>query len=232
MIIESNNKFDFPSNLSDIWRLLNDCEHKLLRENSIVQHYKRNQLIYSEGTSPIYLMCLLKGKVKIYKDGIYGRKQILRVIKPIQYFAYRAYFAGENYLTSSSSFEPSIVCLIPMKVVQQIMRNNHNLCVFFIRQLSIDLGNADERVVNLTQKHLRGRLSETLLSLIKNYGLDTDSSINIYLSREDLANMSNMTTSNAIRTLSAFANEKIVAVDGRKIKLLNEEKLRRISRIG
>ncbi|NLH29851.1 MAG: winged helix-turn-helix domain-containing protein, partial [Bacteroidales bacterium] len=56
--------------------------------------------------------------------------------------------------------------------------------------------------------------------------------INIYLAREDLANLSNMTTSNAIRTLSTFADERIIAVDGRKIKIIDEERLRKISRLG
>ena len=56
--------------------------------------------------------------------------------------------------------------------------------------------------------------------------------MSIYLSREDLANMSNMTTSNAIRTLSSFANEKLLAIDGRKIKLIKIEELEDISRKG
>ena len=54
----------------------------------------------------------------------------------------------------------------------------------------------------------------------------------MYMSREDLANMSNMTTSNAIRTLSQFALEGIISIDGRKIKILNEEELVHISKIG
>jgi hypothetical protein len=41
-----------------------------------------------------------------------------------------------------------------------------------------------------------------------------------------------MTTSNAIRTLSAFATEKIIAIDGRKIKIIEIDKLKKISKIG
>ena len=52
------------------------------------------------------------------------------------------------------------------------------------------------------------------------------------MAREDLANLSNMTTSNAIRTLSNFGSEKIIVVDGRKIKILNEPLLRKISKFG
>lgn len=91
--------------------------------------------------------------------------------------------------------------------------------MFFIKQLSVDLGIADERTVNLTQKHIRGRLAESLLFLKESYGLEEDgSTLSIYLSREDLANLSNMTTSNAIRTLSQFATERLITMTGVKSK--------------
>jgi CRP-like cAMP-binding protein len=223
---------DFSTSIKEVWRLLNEQEREQLRKNANIQHYKKNQQIYAEGEEPKDLMCLLKGKVKIYKEGVGGRSQIIRMIKPIQYFAYRAYFARENYLTDAAAFETSTVCLIPMKVVREIMKHNYNICKFFIRQLSIDLGISDERTVNLTQKHIRGRLAESLVFLIDSYGLEDDATINIYLAREDLANLSNMTTSNAIRTLSTFVSEKIIALDGRKIKIIDEEKLRKISKLG
>ena len=79
----------------------------------------------------------------------------------------------------------------------------------------------------------RSRLAESLLFLKDSYGLESDgATIGIYLSREDLANLSNMTTANAIRTLSNFAQEHIIAIDGRKIKILNEEALRKVDRMG
>jgi CRP-like cAMP-binding protein len=155
------------------------------------------------------------------------------VVKPTEYFAYRAYFAEENYVTAAAAFEPCTLCLIPMPAIMKLIRENHELSMFFIRQLSVDLGIADERTVNLTQKHIRGRLAESLLFLRDTYGVEEDSfTLSIYLSREDLASLSNMTTSNAIRTLSNFANEKLIAIDGRKIKIIDEDKLRKISKIG
>ena len=223
---------DFSSSLSDVWRLLNEKERELLRKNASIHNFKKNQIIYAEGDDPEFLMCLLTGKVKIYKEGVGGRSQIIRMIKPIQYFAYRAYFAGEKYLTAASAFEPCSVCLVPMNIVEDILKYNFALCKYFIHQLSVDLGIADERTVNLTQKHIRGRLAESLIFLIDSYGLEEDFAINIYLAREDLANLSNMTTSNAIRTLSNFVTEKVITLDGRKIKVIDEEKLRKISKLG
>ena len=142
-------------------------------------------------------------------------------------------FYYENFVTAAAAFEPCSICLIPMTAIMNLIKESNELAMFFIRQLSIDLGIADERTVNLTQKHIRGRLAESLLFLKDTYGVEEDkSTLSIYLSREDLANLSNMTTSNAIRTLSNFANEKLITIDGRKIKIIEEDRLRKISKIG
>jgi CRP-like cAMP-binding protein len=155
------------------------------------------------------------------------------MIKPTEYFGYRAFFADENFVTTAAAFEPSTIGYVPMEVIDKLIRENNKLALFFIKQLSIDLGIADARTVNLTQKHIRGRLAESLLFLKDSYGLEEDgSTLSIYLSREDLASLSNMTTSNAIRTLSNFASERLIAIDGRKIKLIDEERLKKISKIG
>lgn len=222
-----------PELIADMWAPLNEEQRNFLRGNFTLHSYRKNEVIHCEGEKPTHLMCLLSGKVKIYKDGVGGRSQIIRMIKPVEYFGYRAYFAHDDYVNAAAAFEPSVVCLIPMTVVMALVEANNGLAMFFIRQLSVDLGVADARTVNLTQKHIRGRLAESLLFLRDNYGLEEDgSTLSIYLSREDLANLSNMTTSNAIRTLSQFASERLIAIDGRKIKVIDEEKLRKISRIG
>lgn len=219
--------------LSDMWTPLNEEQRKVLASNYRLQSYKKNEIIYDEDETPKYLMCLLSGKVKIYKDGVGGRSQIIRMIKPVEYFGYRAYFANEDYVTAAAAFETSTICLIPLEIMTKLVSQNCELAMFFIKQLSTDLGVADERTVNLTQKHIRGRLAESLLFLKENYGLEEDGyTLSIYLSREDLANLSNMTTSNAIRTLSNFASERTIAIDGRKIKIIDEEKLKKISQIG
>ena len=182
MVKQQKEEVDLSASLSEVWRVLTDKEREILRSNSTIQHFKRNELIYCEGDEPKDMMCLLKGKVKIYKDGVGGRSQIIRMIKPVQYFGYRASFAQEDYLTNASAFEASTVCMIPMTVVTGLLMSNPNLAMFFIRQLSIDLGISDERTVNLTQKHIRGRLAESLLFLKDSYGLEEDgATLSIYL---------------------------------------------------
>lgn len=219
--------------LSEIWALLTAEEKRHLADNFVIHKFKRNQIIYAEGDEPEFLWCLLDGKVKKFKDGVGGRQQILRVYRPIQYIGYRAYFAKERYVTSISAFEPSTLGAIPMAIVEELINKNRQLAWFFIHELSKHLGGSDTKIVNLTQKHIRGRLAEALLILVDSYGFEEDGqTIKIYMAREDIANLSNMTTSNAIRTLSTFVAEKLITVDGRRIKIINESMLRKISKFG
>lgn len=233
MVKKELTQVEIAESIPDLWQPLTETQREYLAKNFTIQKYKKNETIYCEGETPMHLMCLLNGKVKIYKDGVGGRSQIIRVIKDKEYFAYRAYFAQENFVTAAAAFEPCTICLVPMPVISELIKENTDLAMFFIKQLSIDLGISDERTVNLTQKHIRGRLAESLLFLKDTYGVEEDQcTLSIYLSREDLANLSNMTTSNAIRTLSNFATEKLIIIDGRKIKIIDEDRLKKISKIG
>ncbi len=219
--------------MAAIWSILTMDEKHQITDNFVIHNFKKNQIIYAEKDEPQFLWTLMKGKVKMFKDGIGGRQQILRLYRPIQYFGYRSYFAHEQYVSSAAALEPSTLGTIPMKLVEQLIDQNRQLAWFFIHELSRHLGGSDTKIVTLTQKHIRGRLAEALILMLENYGYEADGqTLNIFMAREDLANLSNMTTSNAIRTLSAFVQEKIIIVDGRRIKIVDEQALRNISKFG
>lgn len=219
--------------VDSIFNVLRADQKEYVRNNYSVETYKRNQIIYKEGENPDGLLCLVKGKVKIYKEGVGGRGQIVRMVQKNGFFGHRALFAEEKYITSALAIEETTVIKIPRVVIYDLLLANNTLALSFIKSLSQDLGFSNKQTVSLTQKHIRGRLAEALLLLMDTYGIEEDgSTLNIYLSREDLASLSNMTTSNAIRTLSNFSTENLIAVDGRKIKILDDNSLRRISNLG
>lgn len=87
---------DLSASLPEVWRMLSDAEREKLRLNARILHFKKNELIYLEDEWPKDLMCLFKGKVKIYKSGVGGRSQIIRIVRPVQYFGYRAFFCSRT----------------------------------------------------------------------------------------------------------------------------------------
>ena len=233
MISKSVFEHIITEGIPDLWKILLPEQKRIVSENLELQQYKKGQIIYAEGEEPENLWILLKGKVKKYKSGVGDRVQILRLYRPVQYFGHRAYFARETYGSTATAFELSTIGSLKMRIVEDLLRQNNELAMFIIHNLSKTLGGSDTKIVNLTQKHIRGRLAESLLLLADNYGLEDDkATLKIYMSREDLANLSNMTTANAIRTLSTFVNEHLIIVDGRRIKIINEPQLRKISKYG
>ena len=219
--------------VSDVWRVLTPEQLEYLNANFIVRKFKKSEMVYCEGETPTYVLCVAKGKLKIFRSGVGGRSQIVRVVKPGEMLAYRAMFANENFVTNACAFEPATIYMIPRDVIMSLLSQNAELSWYFIHKLSVDLGVADKRAVSLTQKHVRGRLAESILFLRDNFGVEEDGlTIGAYLSRDDLASLSNMTTSNAIRTLSWMAHENIIELDGRKIKIIDESYLLNLSRNG
>lgn len=216
--------------IGEMWKCLTSEERIFLRENTRYVEFKKNGLIYREGDNPEYLYCLVSGKVKIFKNGIGGRPQIIRLVREGETFAYRAYFSEHEYLTSAAAVEQAGCYQVPLKVIRQIVELNNRFAMIFIKLLSNDLGLMDARIVSLTQKHIRGRLAETIVMLLDIYGADPETNVlNGTLSREDLACFANMTASNAIRTLSMFDSEGLIRVNGKRIAILNEPMLRKVS---
>jgi CRP/FNR family transcriptional regulator, polysaccharide utilization system transcription regulator len=216
-----------------IFRYLSAEEKAELEEHMVRTFVKKNDFIYKEGDKPTAFITLEEGKVKIFKEGVGGREQILRMVKPGGFVSYRALIAGENHIASAMALEDSSMFVIEPEYFFSKLLKNPNLALRLLTKLAKELGFSNSRTVTLTQKHIRGRLAESIILLRDKYGIEPDgTTIKAYLSREDLANLSNMTTSNAIRTLSSFMSEKVIAIDGRKLKILDFVKLERISKLG
>jgi len=224
---------EIVENPKSIFYLLSQDEKEDLQHHISITHYKKNEFIYKEGDKPTGLILLVDGKVKIFKEGVGGREQIIRMTKPLGVIGYRALMGNENHIASAVTLEESLICTVSPEFIFNRALKNSDFSYKIIRKLAKELGFSNSRTVTLTQKHIRGRLAESLILLKEKYSFENDgTTLKVYLSREDIANLSNMTTSNAIRTLSTFASEKVIAIDGRKIKILDASRLERISKLG
>ncbi|MCK7536926.1 MAG: Crp/Fnr family transcriptional regulator [Marinilabiliales bacterium] len=137
------------------------------------------------------------------------------------------------HAASAVTLEESAACIFDSNSFLKLLRRNPDLSMKMMRLMALDLTFSNERTVSLTQKHIRGRLAESLIVLRDTYGFENDGkTIRAYVSREDLASLSNMTTSNAIRTLSVFATESVIELEGKRIKIVDPGRLEKISHMG
>lgn len=208
---------------------LTERELELLDRERYVINYKKGEIIYKEGMKPSGLLCLNSGKVKITRTAGNGTEQIVALKKPVDFIDVRCILGNSLYQNTAIALEDSSVCIIEGKDFTSVVKNNPDLSLKIIRMFAKELDASDSRFVNMTQKHLRARLSETLLHLYDFYGSKEDGqTINCILKRSDLAGLSNMTTANVIRTISAFKKEGILESEKKNLRIKNVDKLRAI----
>jgi CRP-like cAMP-binding protein len=94
-----------------------------------------------------------------------------------------------------------------------------------------ELREANDYITDIAQKTVRERLAEVLLLLKENFELDNQNTLQISLTREELANMVGTATESVIRLLSEFKQDKLIELQGRKIKFLDIASLRRVANI-
>jgi CRP-like cAMP-binding protein len=225
--------FNYGNETDSIFSVLTSDEKQLLDSGSQIKIIKKGGLIFSEGDIPAGLIFLVKGSAKLFKVGVGERQQIVRLVKPLSFVGYKALFAEKPHTTSAEAIENSEIIIYSKTDLYKILTSNPVFSKEIIKALANELGFNYNRLINLTQKHIRGRLAETLLLIRDIYGFEPDGkTLKAHFTRENLAHFSNMTTPNAIRTLKNFTDENLIKTEGKRIILLNIAQLEKISEIG
>jgi CRP-like cAMP-binding protein len=218
---------------SSILRGLSQEEKELLDHHHQVINFRKGEIIEGPESKLRAPVCLASGKAKVFRIGAGNREQIIKMLRPLNFISYRPLFSDTNSIFSAVAIEESAVVVFERNSLNKILKQNAEMAVRFMRAMSDDLLFSNNRLVSLTQKHVRGRVAESILLLRDTYGVEADGrTLRVVISREDLAHLSNMTTSNAIRTLSGLVSEKILDTAGRKIIILNSDRLEKISESG
>lgn len=193
--------------------------------------FKRNDIIYHEGNRPTGAYCLSKGIVKLYKTGIEGKEQIIRFAKKGDLIGYRSVLSGELSCTTAQVIEDSVLCFIPGDLLTKFMRENSTFSMEMMQMACKELGDSNAFLTDLAQKTVRERLAEVLIYLKREFDIDEDSFLRISLTREELANIVGTATESVIRLLSEFKSDTLIELQGRKIKIIDEQKLKKTANI-
>ncbi len=228
---------DIPScsnceNNNSIFCCLPDGELDKLSINKDNNFFKKGQVIFYEGNHPHGMYCIYKGKVKISKLGDEGKEQIVRFAGEGELLGYRSSLSNESYKATATAMEDCYICHIPKDKFSNVLDNNSNFSLEIIKLLSSDLKKSEQSLINISQKPVRERIAETLLNLKKRFGYEEDSkTLSMILTRREIGDIAGTTTETTIRTLSDFVKEGSVNLDGKKIQILDFNKLVRTANI-
>ena len=192
-----------------------------------VELYTRKQVLYQEGKRPRFLYYLVKGKVKGIKTHEDGKEYITDLFSDGDFIGYPALIEDKNYDDSTIILEDSDIMQIPKEDFLQMIYGNIDVAAKFIRIITQNVKEKEERLLNLAYSSLRKRVAKALVDIQAKFNAEhPDKPLEI--SREDFAHYVGTATESLIRTLSDFKSEKLIEIKDGKISILQAEKLKHL----
>ena len=224
---------------------MSKCEQCIVREFSSLKALKKEELlklaeckttyvikkgepIFEEGEVTNGVYCIKQGLCKLSKLSDNGKDQIVKLVKPGELLGQRSMITEEPANLSAVALEDMEVCFIPKTEVLQFFSANNEFSMNVMKTICDDLKLADEHMVNMTQKTVRQRLIETVIYLEETFGKNEDGSLHIQLSREELAGLIGTATESCIRLLSELNKQSVIELSGKKIFILDKNKLKKL----
>jgi CRP-like cAMP-binding protein/AmiR/NasT family two-component response regulator len=225
-------KAEFSKDISGLNAFLSEAKSleiiNHVADNYKIKEFKKKEVIYTEGANPMGVYFLNKGKVKILKSSELGKELITDLINEGDFFGYVSLLEGELYTDSAQAMEDSEICMIPRDDFFSLLFSNREVAGKFIKMLSNELAEKEERLVKLAYHSVRKRVAEALITIRDRYKKDSDAKFSMSISREDLANIVGTAPETVIRTLSDFKDEKLIDIKASNITILDEGKLERM----
>ena len=199
-----------------------------LSENRKIKLYKKKETIYAEGSYPHAVYFLKKGKVKIGKTNEFGKEYIVELLKEGDFFGYADLFENTPYQDSAVALEDTEIIIIPKEDFNTLIHNNRDVAAKFIKILTNEVREREERLLKLAYNSVRKRVAEALIMLADRYQQDKTQPFAIAITREDLASIVGTATETVIRTLSDFKDEHLLEMKGSLITVLNYDRLAKL----
>lgn len=205
-------------------------ELDLVNKNRYEANFKPGEIIIKQGSPSSNAIFLLAGLAKVYMEGYSGRNLIINLAEQSTLLAGPGVHVNARYCYSVAAVTQVQACFISFDVIRRIISTNPNFAMGFIEDLSDKAFRMHQKVINLTQKKMHGRLAEALLNFSDN--LFHSDEFEMLLSRQELGEMTNMAKESVVRILGELEDESIIQATPRSVKILDVDKLRIISEKG
>jgi len=195
-----------------------------LEEQYNIESYAKKQSLYVEGRRPKFMYYVVKGKVKGYKNHEDGKEYITDIFSEGDFIGYSALIENNNYDDNTVVLEDAEILQVPREDFFQMIYGDINVANQFIRIITQNVKEKEERLLNLAYSSLRKRVARALVDIHKKFNT-AGSSNPIEISRDDIAHYVGTATESLIRTLSDFKSEKLIEIKDGKIRIINIDKL-------
>jgi CRP-like cAMP-binding protein len=189
---------------------MNKEELKKVSDSKITRSIRKGQSLFEEGEKLNGVYCVRDGVSKLSKLSPNGKDQIVKLATKGEVIGQRSVIAEEQSNLSAVAVSDMQICFIPKESITTTLQSNPNFTLEVLRHMAHDLKEADDVIVNMSQKTVKQRMAEAFLYLKNNFGEDKDGFLALTLSREDIGNVVGTATESAIRIISEFKKKGLI----------------------
>ncbi|MFC2107152.1 Crp/Fnr family transcriptional regulator [Bacteroidota bacterium] len=212
------------------FEVLTDEQRALVEKNQVEVKYKRGEIIAKHGAFATHIIFLCEGLVKVYLEDN-DERLILKIIGPGNLVGLAALTDISNtFMYTASAYQNSIARLIDINIFKRLIRENGEFATKVINIMSENTNQINNRFFFMTHRQSYGRLADLLLCLAGN--IFRSETFLLDLTRKEIAELAGMSTENVIRILKQFQKDKLITLDGKTLKIIDGDGLRKICSIG
>lgn len=201
-----------------------DALNKLVATKSVRKYAKKN-VIFTEGDTANFLLLVQKGKIKVFKSNEWGKEYIVDICNNGDYIGYSALLDEGTYKESAIAIEDSEIVFIQRQDFFNLLHQNHNLALQFIKTLSGNFIQAYEKMLKLAYNSARKRVAEALVLISKKYIPENPDELVFAISRENISALTGVSPESVSRNLTDFKEEGLIETGSGQIRIINLKKL-------
>ncbi|MCX6290701.1 MAG: Crp/Fnr family transcriptional regulator [Bacteroidetes bacterium] len=215
--------------------VLRNCSPECLQEVSAAKRcfvYVKGQRILMEGIESDGVYFINTGKVKIFKSDKDDKQLILRFAKSGEILGFCSIDERKEQPVSAVALDDTVICYLDNKDFMRIIRDNPELALGLLKFYNEELIEVENKSLKLARMNVPGKVADALMTMYDAYGSNgKNCTLNLMLSRQDIANLAGTTKEQVSKALSEFKLKGIVKTKGKQIDILNLNSLRSIAEI-
>ena len=219
-------KCSLCENRSACFNELSINELSKITDNKAEILYRKGETLVKQNSAASHIYFIKSGLVKVHVESE-NKSLILEIAGKSSMLGITSLNHSNRYNFSVTAIGDVEACEIDIETIQGIMNNNVGFSSVIINELNNTIDKLLSKVYCLSQKNIQARMADLLVSFSnKVFG---SNEFVMPLSRNELAELTNMATENVVRTLKEFDANGLIKLEGKKIKVLDYKKLLELS---
>jgi len=186
----------------------------------------KGQRILMEGVESDGVYFINTGKVKVFKSDKDDKQLILRFAKSGEILGFCSMDERREQPVSAMALDDTVICYLDNKVFMRIIRDNPEFALGLLKFYNEELMEVENKSLKLARMNVPGKVADALVTMYEAYGTNGNNrTLNLALSRQDIANLAGTTKEQVSKSLSEFKSKGLINTKGKQIDILNFEAL-------